>query len=212
MSIAIHIDLRAQLGPVRHQGNRPACLAFALSELNRFHGNGDQPLSPEYLYASAARRMPGWVPHDGLSLNAGLSAVVTPGQPLDVHCPYVGVEPSLPFVALPLHDPMHLNAFTPLPHDASSIWALVDAGIPVGIGIALTPEFFQPTNGVVTASTSALPNSDHAVVAAGLGRRESNQERHFLIRNSWGSGWGMGGHVWIPEQYLTAHVVCAFGV
>lgn len=38
----------------------------------------------------------------------------------------------------------------------------------------------------------------HAVMAVGYDQRE----KRFLVRNSWGSGWGMGGYFTIPFEYL----------
>lgn len=211
MSIAIQTDLRSQLGPVRNQGSRPSCLAFSLSELNRFHGNGADPLSAEYLYRSTARLIPGWQPYDGLTLDEGLTAVESPGQPLDAHCPYLADEPSIPFGPMAAHSPMHTNKFTQKPLDAAAVWTTVEGRAPVGIGIMLTLEFLRPNNGIVAASISVLPNSGHAVLVVGTGVSDSSKERHFLIRNSWGAGWGLGGHAWIPKQYLDAHLICAFG-
>jgi len=39
----------------------------------------------------------------------------------------------------------------------------------------------------------------HAVLAVGY----DDADRHFLVRNSWGDGWGMGGYFTLPYAYLT---------
>ena len=39
----------------------------------------------------------------------------------------------------------------------------------------------------------------HAVMAAGY----DDPSSRFLVRNSWGAGWGMGGYFTIPYAYLT---------
>src|ERR1700678_1881450 len=38
----------------------------------------------------------------------------------------------------------------------------------------------------------------HAVMAVGY----NDASQRFLVRNSWGSGWGMGGYFTIPYKYL----------
>ncbi len=44
----------------------------------------------------------------------------------------------------------------------------------------------------------------HAVLC--IGYNESTQR--FLVRNSWGSGWGLGGYYWMPYAYLTNNNLC----
>ena len=39
----------------------------------------------------------------------------------------------------------------------------------------------------------------HAVLAVGY----DDKEQRFIVRNSWGSGWGMRGHFTMPYAYLT---------
>jgi C1A family cysteine protease len=38
----------------------------------------------------------------------------------------------------------------------------------------------------------------HAVVAVGY----DDSRKAFLIRNSWGTGWGLGGYFWMPYDYI----------
>jgi C1A family cysteine protease len=38
----------------------------------------------------------------------------------------------------------------------------------------------------------------HAVMAVGY----DDKQQRFLVRNSWGIGWGIGGYFWIPYTYL----------
>jgi C1A family cysteine protease len=39
----------------------------------------------------------------------------------------------------------------------------------------------------------------HAVLAVGY----DDAQQRFLVRNSWGDGWGMGGYFTMPYTYLT---------
>ena len=41
----------------------------------------------------------------------------------------------------------------------------------------------------------------HAVLAVGY----DDSEQRFLVRNSWGAGWGMRGYFTMPYAYLTDH-------
>merc|ERR1719245_1476224 len=39
---------------------------------------------------------------------------------------------------------------------------------------------------------------NHAVVAVGLGRTEDHVP-YYIVRNSWGTNWGMEGHFWMKR-------------
>ena len=212
MTIIPSIDLRPRLGSIRHQGNRPTCLAFALSELNRFHANAPAVLSPEFLYAAAARAIPGWQPHDGLTVPSGLHAAAAPGQPHDDVCPYTANEPAPPWTPLPAYNPMYATTMGVLPHTVPAIESVIAKGVPVGLGVNLTVEFYTPQDGVVVYSPYSLPDMGHAVIAVGWGQQDTTDEPYVLIRNSWGKDWGEDGYAWIPTLYLETHGLCAFGV
>jgi C1A family cysteine protease len=41
----------------------------------------------------------------------------------------------------------------------------------------------------------------------------SDEKQAFLVRNSWGSGWGINGHFWMPYEYITnPKLACDFWV
>jgi len=52
------------------------------------------------------------------------------------------------------------------------------------------------------------PSRAHAVVLAGHG--DLRGMPFFLVRNSWGIGWGREGHAWFPVTYLARRFVGAF--
>ena len=43
--------------------------------------------------------------------------------------------------------------------------------------------------------------ANHAIVVVGSALSKTN-EKYYLIRNSWGSAWGDGGHCWLSEGYI----------
>jgi len=193
----------------RDQGQRPTCIAFALSELNlRFAPQGEV-LSPEYVYQGAATLTSNWASGDGVSLGLALQ-VASFGQPTEQDFPYQATEPAPPVSLPPVGLRLYGRALDLLPHDPDSIADAIRRNLPVGIGMRLTQSFFIPASGVVTFEQLPLPNALHAVAVVGLGRADDGAP-YFRIRNSWGDKWGAHGQAWLPEIYIREHVICAFG-
>jgi hypothetical protein len=97
-----------------------------------------------------------------------------------------------------------------VPLDTDVICAMLRQHRPVGIGLKLTESFYMPVDGLITFEAAALvPSVLHAVAVVGLGWKDG--EAHFLLRNSWGSGWGKEGTAWVSATYVRAHALCAFG-
>lgn len=213
MTMNVTVDLRGSMDEIRHQGSRPTCLAFALSELNRVYQKAPETLSADYLYSSAALAVPGWRPGDGLVLSSGLAAVGTPGQPSERQFPYSSTEPTVPLMLLPQYPPMYKASFIRIAPSVKEIVAFADGGKPLGLVVNLTLTFFDPSkpDGIVTFEDVALPGHRHAILSVGYGIDSTTQEPHVLIRNSWGERWGLNGYGWISQSYIEAHALDAFG-
>lgn len=209
MIIKEEIVLPQAANPARDQGQRPTCIAFALSELNLRCAPKIQALSAEYVYQAAANMTPGWVPGTGVRLGVALQAASS-GQPVETDFPYQSNEPAAPVPAPPKKFDLYGSKLRMLPRDLESIAKAIRCQRPVGIGIKLTRSFYDPTNGVIAFESEPVPNALHAVIVVGLGQNEGIP--YFRIRNSWGDGWGLQGQAWLSGDYLREHAICAFGV
>jgi len=192
----------------RDQGRRRTCLAFALCALGHSQSPDDAGLSPEYLYHKAATLIHDWEPDAGLSLDSALAA--SEQIALEVDCPYQPTDPPYPLPPVPSGLPLYGAQAYELPVDARLLTDQLRQGNAVGLGLLLTDAFFTPTGGRVLDGGTVVPNSEHAVAVVGLGW-ESN-EPFFMVRNSWGDGWGASGNAWISAQYIQLHAFCAFGI
>lgn len=210
--IQIATDLRSLFGPVRDQGARPTCLAFAASDCHASLRKEWYPLSCEYAFYNAQLRA-GLPPDRGARLTSMLDALREDGQPVESGWPYMGKTPADFATWSPPGSPGQLFA-----RDGSLIQATVDQVIvevehrrPVIILLKLCAAFFSanPAIQVVDAEVSALPVTPqrHAIVVVGHGTLESG--RVLLIRNSWGPGWGNGGYAWLAEGYLSPRMFAA---
>lgn len=213
MTINTAINLRTLHGGVRQQGDRPTCMAFALSDLNGHRHQKPAQLSAEHLYREAAGLMPGWRPGDGLEVGAALRAVGAPGQALEAVVPYIAVEPTLPIAPNPPCAPLYAGRYFPQTRIMAAIERALASNRSIGLVLRLTEDFYNVTPSLpqVPFSPKALYGMSHAVVAVGVGNDSGTNERHVLIRNSWGASWGDCGHAWLPRSYIQTHTLCAFG-
>lgn len=212
MTVKLAVDLTGALGPVRDQGARGTCLAFALSELHRHKHGIDALLSPEYLYRAAAAVTSGWTPMGGIPVSAGLIAVAAPGQPEEPHCPYQPNEPAVPPTIPAGSFPLYMSPGAQMGVSVAQVTASITGGTPIGLVIKLTGTFFVPVDGLIAfPAPLASTNAVHAVVAAGSGTH-SVLGQCILIRNSWGETWGDKGNAWLPASYVQQHGLSMFEV
>lgn len=209
MTIKEEVVLAQAKFPARDQGLRPTCIAFALAELNLEAAIGIEALSPEYAYQGAACRIPAWVPGAGVPLDIALRATSS-GQPVESDYPYQAVEPVAPVPTPPTTFDLHGGGVAMLPLDTDVMCSILRQHRPVGIGLRLTESFYVPVDGIVKFESATItPLVLHAVAIVGLDWKDG--EAHFLIRNSWGQGWGQGGVAWVSATYVREHALCAFG-
>jgi hypothetical protein len=214
MNMAVKVDLSPAFGPVRTQGERPTCLAFAMSDINQFHSSAPV-LSAEYLYLGAAHRTPGWQPGDGTYLRHAIAVTKSPGLPEESVVPYQPDEPMLPLPALPGTGKSVFFGNTVVggsTMNSRELTSLLVAGFPVGLVIKLTQEFFRPKGAMVGYSPMVLPNERHAVIATAAGKHQTSGEEYIRVRNSWGPDWGESGHAWLHANYINAHAVEIFRI
>jgi hypothetical protein len=207
-SIIIKTDHRQLFGPVRDQGPRPTCLAFAISDLHAAVRGQGQALSCEYLFYQAQRRA-NRKPNEGALLSSGLDALRHDGQPHENDWPYLLTVPADLSQWAP---PSGITVLFRRDSDArnhafDAIVQELDQGHPLIVLLRLSWSFdwVQP-DGIVDEASGEEPdfNRRHAVI--GVGHGEINGQRVIVIRNSWGDGWGTGGYGYLTEKYLVPRV------
>lgn len=207
------VNLSAAFGLARNQGRRRTCVAFALSDLNRFHHDCTEALSAEHLYLSAAYHDASWKPHWGMRVSTGLDILRSTGQPTEKAVPYASGEPAVkPVVPPPAIPPLYQQDLQPRPRGSAVIVASLMAGIPIGVLLLLTAGFFMPIDGKVVDSPTAIKDSEHAVIACGLVVDLANGDTLIQLRNSWGPDWGHDGHAWVTSNYLDLHSISTYRI
>lgn len=204
--IDVDSDHSNRMGEARSQGLRPTCLAFAASDLNAV-ANRKGHLSVEFLCHHAAKLAVDWQPDHGFALEEVLGAVAAPGQPEEGDYPYVPDAPDTPLTAPSAHlAPLFASPTRARNLADDEVIRRVRAGEAVGVVVAVTQSLYYPKAGIVEFDPFVLPDLYHALIAVGLGTHATTGERHALVRNSWGTGWGLNGHAWISEKHLSLHL------
>ena len=205
-SITVSKDLRGGFGPPRDQGQRPTCLAFAMSDTHAAVRGPWADLSCEFLFHHAKKRelTP---PTIGAKTSSIREALEHDGQPVEDDWKYLDALPAdlTQWVPPAKMGTVFRRTTTMLAGGFDEAWAKVEAGSPVLIVMTISNAFYMPDSaGVVNSAEAPDPASRHAVVATATG--EHAGVKCLLGRNSWGETWGLQGHAWLAEPYLKPRI------
>lgn len=203
--ISVSTNLSASFGPVRDQGARPTCLAFAASDTHAALRSFWTPLSCEYAFFHAQRRA-NRAPTAGATLSAMLDTLRDDGQPPESAWSYLVPPVDAPQWNPPSNvTPLFRRAGESRSNSIDEILVELDKQNPVLVLMTLSSAFFAVgTSGFVDSTEPVEPTIRHAVVAVAHG--DKNGERAVMVRNSWGPKWGNSGYAWITEKYLAPRV------
>lgn len=208
------VDLRKECPPVFDQGQLGSCTANALSGAVGFdlkkQGKYVGEMSRLFIYYNE-RKIEGTISQDaGASLSDGIKSLMINGVCLESVWPYSDnattfkKQPSLAAYKQALQyrdmDNIKLASVT---QDGPTIKNMLAKGKPIVFGISVYDSFESQT--VATTGKVPMPNvrtenflGGHALMLAGY----DDTDGTFLVRNSWGTNWGLGGYCKMPQAYL----------
>lgn len=212
------VDLRPQMPPVYNQGNLGSCTANAIAAAVEYvrKKQADPILfSPARLFIYYnERRLEGTTKDDaGAFIRDGFKAISQWGVPDEQLWPYsdntVKVGRKIPpFMRKPpssVYKSAHTDlaiSYEAVPQYRNTIMAALAQDFPVVIGFSVYESFESPQMArdgkmPMPALTEKMLGG-HAVLVVGYDAVEG----HWIVRNSWGSGWGDGGYFYMPIPYL----------
>lgn len=202
------VDLRGDCSPVEDQGQVGSCVANAVVGALEYHqirnGAPMRDISRLFVYYNA-RRLGDRIGESGTRTQLAMAGIMGWGACPASMWPY---QPTMVDVR-PTEDCYKAATnfrgvqFAHAEFDSGVREALA-AGFPVCFGMAVPPRLFAmarktgeirpPEDGVWEDTGSG----GHAMLLVGY----DDEANAWLVRNSWGTDWGQGGHVWIDYEVM----------
>ncbi len=198
-----HVDLSALCGHIEDQGNLGSCTAHALGTCLEFITTKNRDLSRLFIYYNE-RAVEGDIMSDnGAMIRTGAKVCSKYGSPVETYWPYnihsfnhkpppVAYQEGVKHKALSYQSIVGLQAMK----------ACLAQGFPFAAGISVYDSF--ESDAVAQTGIVPMPKSTesllggHAIAVVGY----NDAKQMFLVRNSWGTLWGLKGYFWIPYAYL----------
>jgi len=221
-------DLRAACPPVYDQGRIGSCTANAIAAAFEFETNKqslpDFMPSRLFIYYNE-RAMEGHTATDsGAQIRDGIKSVASLGVCAETEWPYDDTPAGSDGGQFPpgardgekptdacYKDALDHRAttYSRVIRDLDQMRGCLAAGYPFVFGFTVYDSF--ESQEVARTGVVSMPSPDeevvggHAVLAVGY----DDSTQTFLVRNSWGTGWGQAGYFTMPYAYLTTRGLAA---
>lgn len=204
------IDLRetGHLPPVYDQLTTSSCTGNAIAAAVEYgllcQSKGKYTPSRLFIYYNE-REMEGTIndPDAGAMLRDGIKSIASQGVPPESVWPFDlnRIVERPPQEAYDQARKSIIKQYSRVPIKLANIQNVLTHKIPIVFGMSLFESFMSAETAQTGMVTFPLENEKmlggHAMLIVG------STDSHFIVRNSWGEGWGDKGYCYIPHEYLT---------
>jgi C1A family cysteine protease len=205
------VDLRRLCPPIYDQGQLGSCTANAIGAALEFDQMKQRltdvfPPSRLFIYYNE-RVIENTVAQDsGAMIRDGIKSVSKQGAPHEALWPYnIGQFKTKPSAASYTDAAKHPAVlYQRVDRDLTQMQGCLADGFPFVFGFSVYESFEGDT--VAKSGHAPMPKKNekqlggHAVMCVGY----DLSKKWFIVRNSWGTGWGMAGYFTLPFGYFTA--------
>jgi C1A family cysteine protease len=203
------VDLRPQCPPVYDQGQLGSCTANAIGGAIQFERLKQKiaDFVPSRLFIYYNERV---IEHSvasdsGAQIRDGIKSVAKQGDCPETEWPYDLAKFKIKPPAACYADALKYKvvSYQRITQSLAQLKACLASGWPFVFGFTVYESFESAT--VAKSGHAPLPKSNEAVVGghavAAVGYDDAKQ--WFIVRNSWGAGWGLKGYFTLPYAYVT---------
>lgn len=204
------VDLRSECPPVYDQGQLGSCTGNGIAGAIEFDQRklGRKTFTPSRLFIYYNERViEGTVNQDsGAQIRDGIKSVATLGAPPETDWPYnINAFTDKPPASAYADAKLDLvTTYSRVTQNLTQMQGCLAEGFPFVLGFTVYESFESQAvaeSGIVPMPTTGEKIvGGHCVVAVGY----DDTKRAFIIRNSWGTGWGLQGYCYMPYEYLIA--------
>ena len=212
------IDYRTSLPPVFDQGQRGSCVACALAWTLKAYQEikqGDYPpsgLSAAFLY-SMCKLIDGLPGEEGTTPRAAMKVLNKAGICMEEEMPYTQLSdlaapntPEVPEQALANAVKFRIQSYAQLcgygDRERSQVVSAMRQALkqqgPFLMALLVSENFVPDKDGMIPLPAGTA-RGGHAVGIVG----DLPEQEAFILRNSWGSSWGLEGYAMLPYAWVT---------
>jgi hypothetical protein len=202
------VDLRANDAPIYNQGSLGSCTGNSIAGMFQFVNKktAGQDFIPSRLFIYYnERKIMGTVNKDsGAYIRDGIKSIAKKGVCKEITWPYDVTKFKNKPVEAAFAEALNHQAiqYQRIDDTINSMKQCIADGFPFVFGFSMYESFISEP--VTKTGIVPMPNKSekslggHAVMAIGY----DEDKNHFIIRNSWGTGWGDKGYFYMPYDYM----------